>query len=89
MRYQIYDPRTAQLVDGGACGATALANHLSVRDPFPNNQVPILNPMYKFYEALYPHANNVPGVVAADGRIITWLRQTPFNWDYKALHQPR
>ena len=73
-RYQIYDPRTARLVNG-----------VVTRDPFPNNQVPILNPMYKFYEALYPHANNVPGVVAADGTNNYLASATPFNWDYKAF----
>ena len=73
-RYQIYDPRTARLVNG-----------VVTRDPFPNNQVPILNPMYKYYEALYPHANNVPGVVAADGTNNYLASATPFNWDYKAF----
>ncbi|MGH9937919.1 MAG: hypothetical protein ACREAM_16865, partial [Blastocatellia bacterium] len=74
VRYQIYDPRTARLVGG-----------VVTRDPFPNNQVPILNPMYKFYEALYPRANNVPGVVAADGTNNYLASQTAFNWDYKAF----
>jgi len=74
VRYQIYDPRTARLVNG-----------VVTRDPFPNNQVPILNPMYRFYEALYPRANNVPGVVAADGRNNYLASQTAFNWDYKAF----
>ncbi len=74
VRYQIYDPRTARLVNG-----------VVTRDPFPNNQVPILNPMYKYYEALYPHANNVPGVVSAEGRNNYLASATPFNWDYKAF----
>jgi hypothetical protein len=74
VRYQIYDPRTARLVNG-----------VVTRDPFPNNQVPILNPMYKFYEALYPKPNNVPGVVAADGTNNWLASQTAFNWDYKAF----
>jgi hypothetical protein len=74
VRYQIYDPRTARLVNG-----------VVTRDPFPNNQVPILNPMYKFYEALYPRANNVPGVVAADGTNNYLASATAFNWDYKAF----
>ena len=74
VRYQIYDPRTARLVNG-----------VVTRDPFPNNQVPILNPMYKFYEPLFPHANNVPGVVAADGTNNYLASATPFNWDYKAF----
>jgi hypothetical protein len=74
VRYQIYDPRTARLVNG-----------VVVRDPFPNNQVPILNPMYKFYEALYPRANNVPGVVSAEGFNNYLASATAFNWDYKAF----
>ena len=45
VRYQIYDPRTARLVNGRV-----------VRDPFPNNQVPILNPIYQHYVNLYPLA---------------------------------
>jgi Carboxypeptidase regulatory-like domain len=85
VRYQIYDPRTAHSVTGGVCGSSGgVPNTCVVRDPFPNNQVPILNPMYKFYEALYPHANNVPGVVAADGTNNYLASQTAFNWDYKA-----
>ncbi len=75
VRYQIYDPRTARLVNG-----------VVTRDPFPNNQVPILNPMYKFYEPLYPKANNVPGVVAADGANNYLASATAFNWDYKAFN---
>jgi hypothetical protein len=74
VRYQIYDPRTARLVNG-----------VVTRDPFPNNQVPILNPVYKYYEALYPRANNVPGVVSAEGRNNYLASATPFNWDYKAF----
>jgi hypothetical protein len=74
VRYQIYDPRTARLVNG-----------VVTRDPFPNNQVPILNPMYKFYEALYPKANNVPGVVSAEGFNNYLASATAFNWDYKAF----
>ena len=74
VRYQIYDPRTARLVNG-----------VVTRDPFPNNQVPILNPMYKFYEALYPKANNVPGVVSVEGLNNYLASATAFNWDYKAF----
>lgn len=81
-RYQIYDPRSARLVTGGVCGNNVTC---VVRDPFPNNQVPILNPMYKYYEALYPRANNVPGVVSAEGRNNYLASATPFNWDYKAF----
>jgi len=56
-KFQIYDPRTAKLVGTKV-----------VRDPFVGNKgIPILNPMYKFYEKLYPVPNDVPGVVQADG----------------------
>jgi carboxypeptidase family protein len=81
-RYQIYDPRTARLVTGGVCGGT---NTCVVREPFPNNQIPILNPMYKYYEPLYPHANNVPGVVSKEGFNNYLASATPFNWNYKAF----
>src|SRR5262245_48154909 len=87
VRFQIYDPRTAQRVTGGPCGKDSAGKDITcvARTPFPNNQVPILNPMYKFYEALYPHANNVPGVVSAEGRNNYLASATPFNWDYKAF----
>ncbi|MFN0121881.1 MAG: carboxypeptidase regulatory-like domain-containing protein, partial [Blastocatellia bacterium] len=75
VRYQIYDPRTARLVNG-----------VVTRDPFPNNQVPILNPMYRFYEPLVPRANNVPGVVSAEGTNNYLASATAFNWDYKAFN---
>jgi Carboxypeptidase regulatory-like domain len=74
VRFQIYDPRTAELVNG-----------VVTRKPFERNQVPILNPLYKYYEALYPHANNVPGVVSREGRNNYLASATPFNWDYKAF----
>ena len=49
-KYQVYDPRSAQRVDTRV-----------VRSPFPGNKgVPVLNPLYKFYERLYPLPNNVP-----------------------------
>jgi hypothetical protein len=56
-RYTIYDPRSARLENGRV-----------VRTPFPGNKgIPVLNPMYKFYEPLYPQPNNVPGLVSAEG----------------------
>ncbi|HEX5081794.1 MAG TPA: carboxypeptidase-like regulatory domain-containing protein [Blastocatellia bacterium] len=84
VRYQIYDPRTAHCSDNlpGPCNRPGVT---VVRNPFPNNQVPILNPMYKFYEALYPRANNVPGVVSVEGFNNYLASATPFNWDYKAF----
>jgi hypothetical protein len=57
VKYTIYDPRSARQ-EGGRV----------VRTPFPGNKgIPILNPMYKFYEALYPKPNDVPGLVSAEG----------------------
>ncbi len=74
VRYQIYDPRTARLVNGRV-----------VRDPFPNNQVPVLNPMYKFYLPLFPMPNNPAGIMDAEGRNNYLASQTAFNWDYNAF----
>ncbi len=72
-QYQIYDPRTARLV-----------NNVVVRDPFPNNQVPILNPLYQHYVKLYPLPNNVPGVVTPDGGNNYLAYGTPWKWGYAA-----
>ncbi len=74
VRYQIYDPRTARLVNG----------HV-VRDPFPNNQVPILNPIYQRYLRLWPLPNNPAGVVSRENQNNYLAAKTPFNWDYKAF----
>ena len=74
VRYQIYDPRTARLVNGRV-----------VRDPFPNNQVPILNPVYQAYLPYFPLPNNPAGIVGADGSNNYLASATPFNWDYKAF----
>jgi hypothetical protein len=54
-----------------------------VRDPFPNNQVPILNPMYAAYLKLIPLPNNVPGLVGSDGLNNYLASATPFNWDFE------
>ncbi len=56
-KYQIYDPRTARL-----------SGNRVIRDPFPGNRgIPVLNPLYKFYEKLYPAPNDVPGLVSPEG----------------------
>ncbi|HVF88109.1 MAG TPA: carboxypeptidase-like regulatory domain-containing protein [Pyrinomonadaceae bacterium] len=71
-QYQIYDPRTARLVNGRV-----------VRDPFPNNQVPILNPVYNQIVNLYPLPNNP---AARPNDVNNYLASgTPFDWDYKAF----
>ena len=82
-QYRIYDPRTARCSDGlpAPCARTGVT---VVRDPFPNNQVPILNPIYKNYVNLYPVPNNVPGVVARDFQNNYLASATPFNWKYVA-----
>lgn len=74
VRYQIYDPRTARLENGRV-----------VRDPFPNNQVPILNPLYEQYLRLFPLPNNPLGIVSREGQNNYLASQTAFNWDYKAF----
>ncbi|HEY3137341.1 MAG TPA: carboxypeptidase-like regulatory domain-containing protein [Blastocatellia bacterium] len=71
-QFQIYDPRTARLVGGRV-----------VRDPFPNNQVPILNPIYNAIVKLYPLPNNPNAGPADPNNYIA--SATPFNWDYKAF----
>jgi hypothetical protein len=56
-KFQIYDPRSARS-EGGRV----------TRTPFPGNRgIPTMNPMYKFYEPLYPKPNDVPGLVNAEG----------------------
>src|SRR3989454_3967455 len=74
VRYQIYDPRTARLENGRV-----------VRDPFPNNQVPVLNPLYEKYLRLFPLPNNPAGVVSREGQNNYLASRTAFNWDYKAF----
>ncbi len=57
VRYTVYDPRSARQ-EGSRV----------VRTPFPGNRgVPVLNPVYKFYEPLYPKPNDVPGLVSPEG----------------------
>lgn len=74
VRYQLYDPRTARLVNGRV-----------VRDAFPNNQVPILNPLYQHYLKFYPMPNDPAGIRGREGQNNYLASQTPFNWDYKAF----
>ncbi len=81
VKYTIYDPRSARL-----------EGNRVVRTPFPGNKgIPVLNPLYKFYEPLYPKPNNVPGLVSAEG-VNNWYaaampKDERFNslvnrWDY-------
>jgi hypothetical protein len=82
-QYQIYDPRTAHCSDGLAAPCTRTGVTV-VRDPFPGNIVPILNPIYKYYANIYPIPNNVPGVVSNDFQNNYLASGTPFNWKYSA-----
>ncbi len=77
-KYQIYDPLTT--VFNSKTG-------LYERQPFANNIIPasrIVNPMYKFYEKLYPLPNHPPGE-GTDTSYNYFNANIPFNWDYKAL----
>jgi len=75
VKYTVYDPRSARQ-EGSRV----------VRTPFPGNKgVPLLNPLYKFYAALYPQPNDVPGVVTADGVNNYLATNTPKNADYDSF----
>jgi len=76
VKYTVYDPRSARRVGDRV-----------VRDPFPGNRgVPILNPMVRYYEPIYPLPNDPPGLVSPEGNnnylVPGGLRQ---NWDVKSL----
>ncbi len=77
-KYGIYDPLTTKYNS---------KTGIYERQPFPENKIPatrILNPMYKFYEKLYPLPNNPPQM-DAEGRNNYFNGNIPFNWNYKAL----
>ncbi len=88
VKYTVYDPRSAREVGGRV-----------VRTPFPGNKgVPILNPVYKFYEPLYPQPNNVPGLVSPEGinnyYAVNMPKDERFNsllnrWDYNVNERQR
>lgn len=69
----IHDPRTARR-DGARV----------VRDPFPNNQVPILNPMYRHYVKYFPLPNNSP-LATEEGINNYFAGAIPQIWDYRTL----
>ncbi len=78
VRYQIYDPLSVRFNS---------ATGIYERDPFPGNIIPstrFLNPMYKFYEKLYPLPNNPPQM-NVDGGNNYFNGAIPFNWNYKAF----
>jgi hypothetical protein len=75
VKYTIHDPRSARLE-----GARV------VRTPIPGNRgIPILNPMFKAYEPLYPKANNPPGLATPDGLNNYLGLQGAGGEDYNAL----
>jgi hypothetical protein len=72
VKYTVYDARSAR-VEGGRV----------VRTPFPGNKgVPILNPVYKYYEPLYPKPNDVSGLVTREGINNYRANMMSKNWDY-------
>jgi hypothetical protein len=76
VKYTIYDPRSARR-----------AGDRIVRDPFPGNKgIPVLNPLYKSYEPIYPKPNDPPGLVSPEGfnnyLVPGGLRQ---NWDVNSV----
>ncbi|MFB3902233.1 MAG: carboxypeptidase regulatory-like domain-containing protein [Acidobacteriota bacterium] len=76
-KYIIYDPLT-----------TVFQNGVYTRTPFPNNIIPasrIVNPMYKFYEKLYPLPNHPPGEDPDTFANNYFNPNVPWNWDYKAF----
>ncbi|MCL4401633.1 MAG: TonB-dependent receptor [Acidobacteria bacterium] len=74
-KFTIYDPRSARR-EGSRV----------VRTPFPGNKgIPVLNPMYKFYEPLYPKPNDVPGLVSAEGLNNYYASGMPHDASYDAL----
>jgi len=72
VKYTIYDPRSARQE-----GARV------VRTPFPGNRgVPILNPVYKFYEPIYPKPTDVPGLVTPEGINNYFAGGMTKDWDF-------
>jgi hypothetical protein len=72
-QYQIYDPLTARRMPDGRI----------VRSPFPNNQVPIRNPLYKNYVDLLPLPNPSANTTS-DGRQNYFAAAIPWTWSYWA-----
>lgn len=88
VKYTVYDPRSATLVNGRV-----------TRTPFPGNKgIPVLNPMYKYYVGFYPAPNDVPGLVTPEGGNNYYGAAMPkderFNaivnrWDYNVSDRQR
>ncbi len=74
-KYQVYDPRSAATINGRV-----------TRMPFAGNKgVPVLNPMYKFYESIYPQPNNVPGLVNAEGQYNYYAAAMPKDEKFNSM----
>ena len=74
VKYTVYDPRTARRSGSNV-----------VRTPFPGNKgIPILNPMYKSYEPLYPKPNDVAGLVSPEGFNNYFASGMPKNERFKS-----
>ena len=74
-RFTIYDPRSARRE----------GNNI-IRQPFPGNRgVPVLNPLYSFYEKLYPNPNNVPGLVTPEQTINYLANQMPKDEKFNSI----
>ncbi len=74
VKYTVYDPRSARKSGSNV-----------VRTPFPGNKgIPVLNPMYKFYEPLYPKPNNVAGLVSPEGFNNYFASGMPKNERFKS-----
>jgi len=74
VKYTVYDPRSARK-EGTRV----------VRAPFPENKgIPILNPLYKFYEPIYPKPNDVPGLATAEGFNNYFASGQPKNERFKS-----
>ena len=82
VRYQVYDPLTTRR-------DTSRSGTHYIRDPFPGNTIPsdrMINPMYKFYERIYPVPNNDPLDQRKEPRNNYLAFATPYNWNYKSFN---
>ncbi len=75
VKYTIYDPRSARQ-----------EGNRVVRLPFPGNRgVPVLNPIYDYYTAIFPRPNDVPGLVSPEGFDNYFASQTVDTLKYHSL----
>ncbi len=75
VRFTVYDPRSAQLVNGRV-----------TRTPFPGNKgIPVLNPVYDTYVKFFPAPNDVPGLVSPEGTNNYYASAMPKNEKFNSL----